>query len=204
MNVARMDRTHSRMTGPNMEKVIAKLINADIERRHVYTKNDVTAVVQILDLDGAFVPDGHVIQDEEPGKRRYTESGILTPNAAETIRQNHEKQKNIRSLISMENIRLGRKDVPFRPFYMSRNLEHVLWDEEQQLEAGDKSAYAKRAFRRYMKHPEELLALLRSQEVMHGFESFEESWDWPQADDNSLARGSNLGLLPDVLNLQNM
>lgn len=46
-----MDRTHRRMTGPNMEKGIAKLINADIERRHVYTKNDITSVVQILDLD---------------------------------------------------------------------------------------------------------------------------------------------------------
>jgi hypothetical protein len=34
-----------------MEKVITKLINADTERRHVYTKNDITAVVQTLDLD---------------------------------------------------------------------------------------------------------------------------------------------------------
>ena len=197
-------KSHPGMTGSNMEKVMTKLIDADIKRRHVYVRNDVTAVIQILDLDGAFVPDGHVSQDEGLEERRYTENSILTPNAMETIRQNHEKQKNIRSLISMKDIRLGRRDVPFHSFYMSRNLEHVIWDEKKQLEPEGKSACAKRAFRRYVQHPEELLDLLRSPEVMHGFKSFEESWNWPQVADNSLARGSNLGFLLDVLDPQNM
>lgn len=192
-------KSHPGMSGRNMGALIARLIQTDIDRRHTYRPSDLMAVIQISDLDGALVPDAHVAQGE---RREYTADRIFTPKVADTIRNNHEKQANIRDMLSMGEVRLGRKDVPFHPFYMSRNLEHVIWDDPSHLDAEEKRRRERQAFVRFMRNPDVLMDLLRSSEVMHDFTSFDESWEWAWRGDNSLARGSNLALLPDVLGLR--
>ena len=91
--------------------------------RNKFQNNDYQEVIHLVDLDGAFVDNQHIKQNDSAKKTIYTESEIITNNINKIIARNKQKSNLLGMLSSRQFIR---GDIPYRVFFFSSNLEHVL------------------------------------------------------------------------------
>lgn len=181
--------------------MVRRTVLDDMSIGQQYSTRDVLAVMQIVDLDGAMIPDSAVIDGD--GRLEYRSNGIATTNREGVIARNHEKSNVVRMLrnaIDGKSVTLtGGKRVPYYPFHMSRNLEHVMWGDSKALTPQQKTLRANRKNLEYASHPEQLLSDLGADDVVHGHTDYSQSWQWPFEGLNSLHRGSNAVFLPDIV-----
>lgn len=171
---------------------------ADMNRLHGYTPSDIAAIIQITDLDGAMIPDDRVL----PGGSRleYHADHIETPDVDGIRRRNRVKAGNIRRLSRPGAvITIKGRRIPYFLYYMSRNLEHVLHDDAGHLNPREKTRHSLAFERRYQHDPDGFLTFLSRDEILHGASDYPDSWRWPFEGTHSLERGSNLALMPAML-----
>ena len=89
-----------------------------------YKKLHFKEIIHIVDTDGTFIPDANVTEDLSAEKPCYSLSEIRTKNKAGIEERNKRKSGNIRKLCSKKEI----WGVPYQVYYMSCNLDHVLYD----------------------------------------------------------------------------
>ena len=87
-------------------------------------KADIVQIVHIIDTDGAYIKDEYVFEENCSGFI-YSEGGITAPRKENVIRRNQNKSKAMDNLVARNYI----MDIPYRVFYMSCNLDHVLYNE---------------------------------------------------------------------------
>ena len=104
---------------------IGAVVNKYIKTHHLQ-KDDIIFVAQITDSDGVFIKDELVdvenISDEQmliPGERILVKTMIKQEHI---IERNHFKSRNLDLLINKKTI----KDIQYRIYYVSVNLEHCL------------------------------------------------------------------------------
>ena len=185
------------LPGKGIQGKINKLIKREINKSHEFRERDILAVALLMDLDGALIPadcvtEGRVLE--------YMADGIRTPDIPGIRLRNSEKKTRIGELIAEREISISSRKVPFRAFFMSRNLEHALWNISDNL-AGEQGKEKKRRLSlEFIEHCEEDPAffkqLLLSSDLLHDADGYKASWDWAFKGVNSLSRGSNVGLLP--------
>lgn len=168
-----------------------------IEKSHKYTWNDLARVIHIVDLDGAFVPDGCARVGEGPGFQ-YGEDYIAAPDTSQILRRNHGKAASLRKLISRRNLKFKKRAVPYEVYFVSRNLEHAMYGCDLDLSDREKEALAIAFGDKYCADPEGFARLLASDKVRVPGDSLAETWEYAQQGTNSLKRGSNLHLLIDL------
>ena len=133
----RFEITHGVITskkGITQDKVIAAVGNAvkDFMRKYKLKKQDFAAVVQIVDTDGTFVGDEHIKIDNQSHYDKYpfyTKDDIVvqTRKGQENlVWRNHIKAKNLEKLSQNSKV-MG---IPYKVFYFSCNLDHVLYNIE--------------------------------------------------------------------------
>lgn len=157
-------------------------------------------IVQIMDTDGAFVPPENVVEDPNaaPDGVQYREDCMVC-RCAELLRYRNAKKGNIMERLSgLPRVTVQRAKIPYRCFYMSRNLEHVLHNNPGNLSDTEKARLAKSLSNRKMS-PADLAALVQSPEVMAPGD-FKETWKFIQVGTRSLERHSNLHLAFDFIN----
>lgn len=90
---------------------------------------DVKQIYQLVDMDGAYIPEALVTQYESPdtaGKPHYGENGILCKHPA-TINSRHKRKRcNLDYLATKNTIKVGTKTIPFEAYFFSSNLDHFL------------------------------------------------------------------------------
>ena len=154
-----------------------------------FTRKDFQQVIHIVDMDGAYIPETSVIQDDSLEKVVYTLEEIRTQNSEEFVRRNQHKQEVLEKLNRLNKL-WG--SIPYRVYYMSRNLDHVLYDkidstdEEKECDA---YAFAK-------KYKNDVVGFLHfiSDSDFSIMEGYRESWEFIKKEHHSLERYSNLGL----------
>lgn len=175
------------ITSRNVIRRLNEKIKAFCDKRFL-TKSDILRVVQIIDTDGAFIPDELIRQD--PGCRKivYSEDYIRCSNRENLCQRNRIKRQNVQKLLETEKIR----GLPYSVYYMSSNLEHVLHnrinltDDEKEILSYD---FANQC----MNDPNFFIQLMTSKAVFID-ESYRESWDFIKNGKHSLERHSNLAL----------
>lgn len=101
-------------------------------------------VIHLIDMDGAYIPDDCVIENPDAEKPVYTLTNIQTAKRDLLLRRNKHKQSKIERICGMQKV-WG--SIPYRAYYMSSNLDHVLYgklnssDEDKE---NDAYAFAKR------------------------------------------------------------
>ena len=107
---------------------IAATVNEQIKafRNDIYKPADFCKVVHLIDMDGAYIPDSSVIEEDAPDKTYpfYTGTQILTPSPRAIIDRNKRKRDAIAKLSATGNI----GGIPYSLYYFSCNLDHVLHD----------------------------------------------------------------------------
>ncbi len=155
--------------------------------RH-FRPNDFTRIIHIADTDGAFVPADAVIYDPEKQKPLYTETAIYTRNKSGIEARNQCKSENLRRLSSTSTI----WNIPYQIYYMSCNLDHVLYGKQNSSDT-DKQHDSMEFAERYENDIPSFLRFISDSEFSVKGE-YRQSWQYIQDGLHSLARYTNLGV----------
>lgn len=127
--------------GGDPQNIVGKIGN-DVRyyaKSQHYTAKHFKRIIHIVDTDGAYIPDGKVIDNQDCQNPRYESDGIYTKDVKGIISRNKQKRDNLYRLRSCGSI----WNIPYRVYYMSCNLDHVLYDKRNSTdEEKEKDAYA--------------------------------------------------------------
>lgn len=164
----------------------------DILKRYAqntYRAKDFACVIHLMDTDGAYIPDSAVKKDASRNHPYYTTSEIWTSNPDGIRQRNQHKRENMDRLA---RLRYVWRTIPYAAYYMSSNLDHVLYNQlnTSDIEKED-SAFA--FARKYKNNVDEFLTFLCNSKFSV-CTSYLESWKFIREELHSLERYTNLGL----------
>ena len=175
-------------TGVDSQNIVAKVgneIKAYATSNH-YKPTDFKKIIHIVDTDAAYLTDDKVIEDPACVELSYQDDGIQASDVSKVIARNKQKTDNLYRLRSCGNI----WGVPYRVYYMSCNLDHVLYDKRNSTDEekeNDANAFAK-------KHKNNVDAFMdfmcESSFSVKG--DFKDSWEFIEKDMHSIERYTNL------------
>ena len=181
------DITSDRYSSPsNIVARIAAMVRLEM-RKYGLRKNDILAILHLTDTDGAFIDEGLVTQSEDE-RITYLGNSIEAMDPDAIIRRNRSKRAILLRLMRCFSI----AGMPYRAFYMSCNLDHVIADNQNATD-DEKESYSTEFSFRYSDNLSGFLEFFQS--VMPEAFTYKESWEFIQTDNNSLKRYSNLSIL---------
>ena len=188
------DITSEFIESPN-ENIFTKVAN-EVEgyaKSNHYKKLHFKEIIHIVDTDGTFIPDANVTEDLSAETPVYTLKEIQTKNKSGIEERNRRKSNNIMKLCSRKSI----WGVPYQIYYMSCNLDHVLYnklnssDEDKEIDAFKFAKFYKDRI------PEFVKFISESDFSVTG--DYRASWNFIKQDLNSLKRYTNLAIgLPEI------
>lgn len=156
-------------------------------KRYRFNKSDVVQIIHLMDTDGVFIPPDRVI----PGTRRrtYRLDCVESSHVRETIHENAHKAHNMDILAHTPAI-MG---IPYRAFYFSRNLEHVLHNIAEDVDDDTKADLADEFARKFGADAQAFVDFFQSAEFnVPG--DYAETWAYIQGGTRSLERHCNFSL----------
>ncbi|WP_093914358.1 hypothetical protein [Succiniclasticum ruminis] len=196
-------------------KALDRNVKAALDKgRFVCELEDIEMIIQIVDLDGVFIPNSCV--EFKPGQKKAwydDKQGKIFTDKPDKIRtRNKTKSTVLRELIQKRELFFKSKRkkgktaeepeklvIPYRVFFFSCNADHVFLNEAN-LKMDDIKTTEKEKKKRSNEFQE------RAEQQPYLFENrilefstnkleYEESWKWPEAGVNSLQRRTNLDIL---------
>ena len=175
-------------TGVNSQNIVAKLgdeVKAFASRNH-YKASDFKQIIHIVDTDAVYLEDDKVLEDAECMELSYQDDGIHTNDVNKVIFRNKQKKENLYRLRTCGKI----WGVPYRVYYMSCNLDHVLYDKRNSTdEEKENDAYA--FAKKYKNNADAFMDFM----CESGFSvkgEFKDSWEFIEKDLHSIERYTNL------------
>lgn len=174
--------------GVNSQNIVAKIGNnvTDYAKSQHYKASDFKQIIHIVDTDGAYIPDDNIIEKESYLDIQYESDGIYTNNKTGIVTRNQQKRDNLYRLRSCGTI----WSIPYRVYYMSCNLDHVLYDKQNSTDKdkeNDAYVFAKK-YKGKVEGLEEFIC--KSPFSVTG--DYKGSWDYIEKDLNSVNRYTNL------------
>lgn len=191
----------------NITDYIYQLFLKDFFDQEKILPKDITEIIQIVDTDGAYIPDEDVVESANPTgleKPFYDYHSIRTLNPDGIRRRNAHKQENLDYLSSQETIKVKTKTVPFSVYYFSSNLDHVLHDDPN-LDATLKRQKAEMFADQYIGNPDgfiEFIAHISEDATRISAMDYATSWEFIKAGHHSIERQTNLIVLFNKLKLE--
>lgn len=148
---------------------------------------DIQEVVQIVDMDGAFIPSEKIVRGSQSGFA-YTDTGIITSNVDGARGRNNKKAEILRKLVEVKQI----GNVPYSVYFASCNMDHLLFGKRMLLPR-EKNEFAIQFQLACEKDPDLLLESI----FKHGIATerdYHQSWEEIAIDCQSLLRHTNLNL----------
>lgn len=162
----------------------------------IYKKSDICRIVHLTDMDGVFVPDDAVVEDNAMAAGApplYTETQIQTPNRVGILNRNKRKRKNVDRLSACPRI----AGIPYSMYYFSLNLDHVLHGKTN-ISAWEKVQCAEEFDLKYGDDPDGFSLFMRGSSFSV-CDDYCSSWAFIKTGLHSLERHSNFGIeLPPV------
>jgi len=170
----------------NIRRRVAEIVRHFLVEAHM--KADcVRRIIHIADTDGAFIADDCIIEDPACKKTCYTITAIRTANKVKIEKRNHIKRLCLLELSQTREI----MKIPYGIYFMSCNLEHVLFDQLNCTnEAKEEMSY--RFSRRFSQKSDFQTFITESDFAVR--DSYSNSWKFIQRNAESLKRHTNLGL----------
>ncbi len=151
-------------------------------------KSHFQEIVHIVDMDGAYVPDSVIIKDETAQKTIYSLTEIRTDKVSKIIDRNATKRACINKISSTPKLH----NIPYQAYFMSCNLDHVLYDKLNSTDE-EKERDAFSFAKRYCRNIPEFVKFISESSFSVGG-SYLESWSFIKEGTHSLERYTNLGI----------
>lgn len=176
------------VTSGNIAAKIGNLIRGFAKSNH-YKVSDFQEVIHLIDMDGTYIHENAVVKDENAERPFYTITEIRTVNRLQLIERNKRKSEIINRICFMNTV-WG--SVPYRAYYMSANLDHVLYNKLNSTD-DDKENDAYAFAKKYKDHLDDFLTFISNSDFSV-CDGFKESWEYIKAEKHSLERHTNLGI----------
>ena len=182
--------TRNDVSPSNVISKVAEEIK-DYARRYHYMQNKsyiFKEIVHIVDMDGAYINNNNIVENPSATSLIYSETAIQTYRKAAIEERNKQKRENLNKLTTTSEI----WGIPYSVYYMSSNLEHVLFnklnctDEEKEKLALDFANQYKNNIDDFCKY------MCASNFSVTG--DYRESWEFIKEGNRSLERHTNFGL----------
>lgn len=146
-------------------------------------------VIHIIDMDGAYIPDSAVVEDATAVNPIYNVTEIRTCDPAGIKKRNDQKRKNLDTISALSSVWGG---VPYQVYYMSCNLDHVLYNKlncTDQEKEDNAYAFAKK----YKDNVSGFVSFIVDSDFSVPGE-YLDTWTFIKQDKRSLERYTNLGI----------
>lgn len=153
---------------------------------------DIHKIIHIIDTDGAFVDNCHIVEDRSLPEHIfiYSTTDIKAQKRHAPITRNKYKSATVRAMIKIDEI----SSIPYSVYFMSCNLDHVLYDEMNLPKDGtEKNRKARIIRKKFTGNPQGYLDYLKEVSFLSSY-SYRESWIYIQKGLHSLNRHTNLGI----------
>lgn len=172
----------------NSENIVMKIneyIN-QLKERYRYKTSDFLKIIHLADTDGVFIDDNAVHLADAPSIE-YSTDHIKTQFVERTLSRNHKKADLLLKLQKTGKI----NSIPYRIYFNSCNLEHVLYNELKGFSNAQKEEMSDDFAERYEGHLDEFINFINDQEFsVPG--TYQETWNFIKKESNSLNRYSNM------------
>lgn len=187
-------------TNPTVnEKNIKKKLTEIITRppNDHFNRTDYVQVIHLIDMDGAYITEDKIFEDDSVEGFIYSENGITAKKREWVKKRNEKKQRLLNILIETHKVNIS---IPYKVMFMSCNLEHVLHDkisvpDEEKVDLGVRFAD------RFINREEEFISFIcdssfavKNPEMDDLFEVYKESWNFIRKDNNSIKRYTNFNI----------
>lgn len=172
----------------NIKSKINELIEG-VKNRYRYHQDDFTGIIHIVDTDGVYIADTD-IRAADTEKVSYCEDYIETKNVNAIIERNKQKGDILFKLRKTGKI----KGIPYKIYYNSCNLEHVLYGELKDFTDEEKQILSDDFADKYEGKINEFIEFLSDSAVaVQG--TYQKTWDFIEKERNSLKRHTNMHLM---------
>lgn len=149
-------------------------------------KTDIYQIVQVFDMDGAYIPDSAITKGKT-GAFIYTTTGIQCSDITKVVERNERKRMIMDYLLSVTEI----EGLPYEMYFMSCNLDHALYDEIN-LEPERKQDYADAFYEKFLDKEEKFIDFLNTDVVNGVPNTLSASWRYIKEDLHSVERHTNV------------
>ena len=174
--------------GVNSQNVVSKIgdsVKGYAKSQH-YKASDFKQIIHIVDTDAAYISDSNIIEDTTLEEVIYEEDGIHTANVEAIKERNKTKRDNLYRLRTQGKV----WGVPYRVYYMSCNLDHVLHNKRNSTdEEKENDAYA---FAKKYKGDRDGFVKFITESSFSVMGDFKESWNFIEKGMSSIERYTNL------------
>ena len=174
--------------GVNPQNIVSKIgdeVKEYAKSQH-YKASDFKQIIHIVDTDAAYIPDANIIEDKALVEVSYEDDGIHTANVEPIKNRNKTKRNNLHRLRTQGTV----WGIPYRVYYMSCNLDHVLHSKRNSTDdEKEKDAYA---FAKKYKGDKDGFVKFIKESSFSVTGDFKESWEFIEKEMNSIERYTNL------------
>lgn len=174
-------------TGADGDTILKRINNCveEVKKRYRYTNQNILRIIHLADMDGVYINEDRIIENEA-GPALYFTDHIETPCVECIDRRNDRKSELLYKLSATGKI----NGIPYRIYYMSCNLEHVLYNELREFTDEEKWEYSDAFAEKYMGKVDEFISFISNPAfAVEG--SFKDTWKFIRQDTNSLNRYTN-------------
>ena len=171
----------------NIISYIGEVVKAYAQANH-YEQGHFREIIHLIDMDGAYIPDENILEDSNAKKPVYSLTNIRTANPNGIEQRNVRKRENIDRICNCSKI----WTVPYSAYYMSSNLDHVLYgklnstDDEKEEDAFEFAKQYKNNVRGFIEYITDSDFSVSN--------DHNESWNYIKEDLHSLERHTNFGI----------
>ena len=160
-----------------------------IRRKYRYNLEDFMKIIHIVDMDGVYIPDEDV-KEADVEEVRYYEDHIDAKNVVAIINRNHRKGEVLFKLRKTGKV----NGIPYRVYYNSCNLEHVLYGELKDFSDEEKEILSDDFAEEYEGDVDGFIEFISNPEIaVQG--TYQKTWNYIEKDRNSLERHTNMHLV---------
>lgn len=170
------------------KNIITKIHNLvlDIKDKYRYKTSDFDRIIHIVDTDGVFVDDQYV-KAAEVQSIVYYEDHMETGSVEATLSRNHKKAEILYKLHKTGKV----GTIPYRIYFNSCNLEHVLYDELKDFTDEEKTEMSDDFAEKYEGNAEAFVSFISDPEIAVGG-AYQETWKYIEKGLHSLQRHTNM------------
>lgn len=176
------------VTTTNILRKVAEVVKEYAANNHL-NREHFKEIIHIVDTDGVYVSNDLVIEDKNVNEPIYSLDSIRCKHKNNIIRRNNQKRSNIDKLIHCGHIWTS---IPYKIYYMSTNLEHVLHDIQNATDE-EKEELAYQFLKRYKNDLNGFIDYICNSSFSVNKE-YLDSWSFIKEGTNSLSRYTNLCL----------
>lgn len=180
--------TDSKTDSDSIVKTLGKIVNDYADSMH-FRKADFQQVIHLVDMDGAYISDISIVTNPDADDPIYSLTEIQTARPEQMVKRNEHKRKILNRISKLKKVW---SSVPYQVYYMSCNLDHVLYGKLNSSNK-DKEDDAYSFANKYKDNVDGFLAFISDSDFSK-MEGYSESWEFIKEANHSLERYTNFGL----------